>query len=71
MLQKYFKWAQGRHTGFALFFTLVGSVLQWFHRLDGNYISLIGAIQAFVCAHSIQENYFASKKGDGNDATSK
>lgn len=35
--------------------------MQWFHRLDGNYIALITAVQGFVFAHAAQENYFASK----------
>lgn len=35
--------------------------MQWFHRLDGNYIALIGAVQGLVLLHSGQENYFAAK----------
>lgn len=62
MFKKLIQWAQGRHTLFAVFFALFGSVLQWFHRLDMNYIALIGAVQAFVFAHSCKEDYFANKQ---------
>jgi hypothetical protein len=59
MLQKVFQWAQGRHTTFAVYFALAGTVLQVFHKLDGNFIALITAVQGFVFAHSYQENKFA------------
>jgi uncharacterized membrane protein YagU involved in acid resistance len=61
MLQKIFTWLQGRHTGFAVYFAVVGTVLQCYHKLDMNYIALIGAIQAFVLGHSIKCDYFESK----------
>lgn len=61
MFKKIVLWCQGRHTLFAIFFAIYGSILQWFHRLDVNYIMLIGAIQSFVLGHSIKEDYFASK----------
>lgn len=66
MLQKFFNWAQGRHTGFAVFFALSGTTLQWFHKLDLTYIAFIGAIQTFVFAHSAKEDYF---KKDGSDVS--
>lgn len=37
--------------------------MQWFHKLDGNYIALITALQGFVFAHSVQENYFSKPQG--------
>lgn len=63
MFKKIVAWAQGRHTLFALYFALSGTTLQVFHRLDGNFIALIAAVQAFVFAHSTQENYFDNKTG--------
>ncbi len=46
---------------FAAFFALSGTVMQWYHHLDMNYVALIGAIQGLVLAHSAKEDYFASK----------
>lgn len=67
MFNKIFKWTAGRHTGFAIFFTLSATALAWFHRLDGNYALVITAIQGFVFAHSAQENYFSGQNA-GNPA---
>jgi len=66
MFKKLAAWAQGRHTLFAAYFALVGTGLQVSHRLDGNFIALIAAVQAFVFAHSVQENHF-EKKDDKKD----
>lgn len=49
---------QGRHTAFALFFTLSGTLMAWFHRLDPNYVALITVIQGWVFAHSYKEDKF-------------
>ncbi len=49
---------QGRHTAFALFFTLSGTVMAWFHRLDPNYVAFITVIQGWVFAHSYKEDKF-------------
>jgi hypothetical protein len=62
MFKKMMDWAQGRHTAFAAYFAIVGSVFQWFHHLDSNYIALIAAVQGLVLAHSAKEDYFESKK---------
>jgi hypothetical protein len=62
MFKKVILWAQGRHTLFAIYFAIFGSVLQCFHKLDGNYIALIAAVQGFVFAHSAKEDYFEAKK---------
>jgi hypothetical protein len=43
--------------------------MQWFHRLDGNYIALITAIQGFVFAHSTAQTYIASKDGQSSDTS--
>lgn len=66
MFKKLVTWSQGRHTLFALYFALSGTVLQLCHRLDGNFIALIAAVQAFVFAHALQENHF-EKKDDPKD----
>lgn len=69
MLSKLFRWLQGRHTGFAIYFTLMGTTLSWFHKLDINFIMLIGAIQSFVLAHSAKEDYFENLKKKVNNDT--
>jgi len=62
MFKKMLMWCQGRHTLFAVFFAASGTVLEWFHRLDLNYVALIGAVQGFVFAHSFKEDYFEGTK---------
>ena len=70
MFKRLMVWANGRHTLFAIYFTITGTMLQCFHRLDGNFIALITAVQAFVFAHSAQENYFnKDKKDEGKGGT--
>lgn len=64
MFSKFFKWCSGRHTGFAVYFALMGTTLAWFHRLDLNYVALIGAIQSLVLGHSIKEDYVAMKQAE-------
>lgn len=59
-----FRYFNGRHTFFALFFTIMGTTMAWFHRLDPSYVALIGAIQSFVFAHSWKDDHFG---GGGND----
>lgn len=61
MFKRLTTWCGGRHTSFAVFFTLIGTALAWCHRLDMNYVALIGAIQAFVFAHSCKEDHFSTK----------
>lgn len=64
-VQKLFAWTQGRHTFFALFFTIAGTALAAVHRLEMPYVALISAVQGFVLIHSAKEDYF--KKEDGHD----
>lgn len=61
MFNKVARWMSGRHTLFAAFFAVAGTVLEVFHRLDMNYVALIGAVQGFVLMHSAKEDYFAAK----------
>lgn len=56
MWQKLIGWCQGRHTAFAIYFTIAGTVLAVFHKLDVNFIMLIGAVQGLVLGHSIKED---------------
>jgi len=57
---------RGRHTLFALFFTLSGTAMAWFHRLDPNYVALVAAIQGWVFAHSYKEDKFNSNGPDNS-----
>lgn len=54
---------------FAIYFALVGTLLAWYHRLDINFIMLIGAVQSFVLGHSIKEDWFAMKAAAAQQAT--
>ena len=65
MIKKILTWSQGRHTAFAVFFAGMGTILAWFHRLDGTYIGLVTALQGYVMLHSVKEDYF--KKDDPDD----
>ncbi len=58
MFSKLFNYCAGRHTAFALFFTIMGTTLAWFHRLDPSYVMLVTAIQGWVFAHSLKEDKF-------------
>jgi len=63
-------WSASRgHLVFAFYFTLYGSLLQWFHRLDFNYIMLIAAIQAFLLGHQVKDSYFDFKSNDTKPPT--
>ncbi|HEY6767568.1 MAG TPA: hypothetical protein VI386_22660 [Candidatus Sulfotelmatobacter sp.] len=64
-MNKMFQYLSGRHTAFAAFFAATGTVMQCYHKLDLNYVALIGAVQTFVFAHSAKEDYFENKsKGE-------
>jgi hypothetical protein len=56
---------------FALYFASMGTVLAWFHKLDVNFIMLIGAVQGLVLGHSVKEDvmcYLKAKNGQGDSA---
>lgn len=55
-MNKIFAYFQGRHTSFVTFFTAAGTVLHWYHRLDGTYITFMGTILGFVLGHSTKES---------------
>lgn len=54
---------------FAIYFTVMGTILEWFNKLDPNFIMLIGAVQALVIGHSIKEDYFAAKVKENENKT--
>ena len=58
MIRRIFNWLCGRHTAFAVFFTITGTVLACYNRLPMSYVALVGAIQSFVFAHSYKEDHF-------------
>jgi hypothetical protein len=64
MFNKVINWLKGRSTMFAIYFTIMGTVMAWFGKLDPNFIMLIGAVQGLVIAHSAKEDYFAGKRQD-------
>ena len=64
MFSKIVTWTKGRSTAFAVFFAGFGSILAWFHRLDGSYVGLVTALQAYVVIHSTKEDYFNSKAAE-------
>lgn len=47
---------QGRTTTFLAFFTIMGTVMHWFHRLDGVYIGFVTVIMGYVLAKSVQDD---------------
>lgn len=55
---------QGRHTAAVCFFSMVGTALQVFHRLDSTYITFVTVMMGFVLGHSVKEDYFAKKDDD-------
>lgn len=66
-LSKLTDWsAQHGHLVFALYFAAYGSFLQWYHKLDVNFIMLIGAIQAFLLGHQINDKFFSNKNGSSD-----
>lgn len=60
----FFQFFQGRATCFGILFTVVGIILAFKHELTGDYVALVGAIQALVVGHSLKEDYFQRRNGD-------
>ena len=63
-MKSFFSSIGGRSTAFAVYFTIIGTVLQWFGKLDMQYIGLIAVVQALVLGHSVKEDYFAAKAAE-------
>jgi len=54
----------GRHTMFAVYFAVAGTVLSIFHRLDPNFVALCATLQTLVLAHSYKEDRNNTKDAD-------
>jgi hypothetical protein len=67
MFQKLVQFFQGRHTLFLVACMSIGCVMSWFHKLDGNLVTLLLGLQGMVLAHSIKEDYFAGPKEGGQN----
>lgn len=55
-MKKFFAFFQGRHTAFACFFAVAGTILAFKGMLTGQYVALIGALQGWVAFHSWKED---------------
>lgn len=51
-----FRFCQGRHTFFGLFFAITAFVLALRSELTHTYVEIIVALQAYVLFHSIKED---------------
>lgn len=61
MFQKLANWFQGRHTLFVTASLSIGVGMAWFHRLDGNLVTLILGLQTLVLGHSVKEDLSGSR----------
>lgn len=52
---------QGRHTSAVFGFSLIGTALHWFHRLDGTYITFVGVMMGFITGKSVQDDLIGKK----------
>lgn len=60
-----FKFCQGRHTFFALFFAICGTILAFHGKLTPAYVALMTGMQALILGHSIKEGIEAAQKANG------
>jgi hypothetical protein len=60
-----YNWFGGRCTFFALIFTAGGIALAFRQELGMTYVSLVGAVQALLVAHSWKEDFFSREPKDG------
>lgn len=67
MLAKIFKYLQGRTTAFIAGFFIMGHILQWFHRLDGVYITYMGTLLGAIIGHSFKEDKHEQAMKDDKD----
>ena len=61
-----FAFFQGRHTFFALFFSIAGTYLAYHGELTPTYVGLITAMQAFVLTHSYKEDKSGKNNANGD-----
>jgi hypothetical protein len=64
IVARLFNFFSGRHTAFAIFFAITGTVLAFIGKLTDSYVALITAIQALILAHSAKEDWHEQKMGD-------
>lgn len=53
LLKKLLALVNDSHVAFALVIFGTGSTMQWFHRLDPNYIAFCGTVIGFVLGHAV------------------
>jgi hypothetical protein len=58
----FFNFFQGRATTFAIVFTVVGIILAFRGKLDGNYSLFVAAVQGLVFAHSCKEDWMSRQR---------
>jgi hypothetical protein len=57
----FFNFFQGRCTFFAIAFSIVGCILAFRGKLDGNYALFVTAIQGVLVAHSCKEDWHTQR----------
>jgi hypothetical protein len=57
MFAKLTNYFQGRHTFFVSICLAIGVGMSWFHKLDGNLVTLLLGLQAMVLGHSTKESF--------------
>ena len=62
LFQKVAGYFQGRHTLFVCICLIVGVIMSWYHRLDGNLVTLLLGLQGLILGHSVKEDYFNGQK---------
>jgi hypothetical protein len=61
-----YKFFGGRHTFFALFFSVTAFLLVWHGMPIDVYIKFMLGLQVLIGAHSAKEDYFKKKNGDND-----
>lgn len=62
-MNKLFALCQGRHTFFAGAFSVVGTAMAWYHKLDSTYVTFVTVMMGFILGHSAKEDYFKERDG--------
>jgi hypothetical protein len=57
VLQKLFKFTQGKHTAFAVAFFAAGNVFHYLGKLDQTYVLFMTSLLGLVLGHSIKDDY--------------
>jgi hypothetical protein len=56
MLERIFKFTQGKSTGFFVAFFVTGTGMHIAHRLDSTFITFMTALLGFVVGHSYKDD---------------